>query len=51
MLEDIIGADVIIDDILQWCSTIEEHDQRLRSFATREGVYLNLGKEIFEDRS
>lgn len=35
---------------LKWGSTIEEHDQRLRSFATREGVYLKLGIEIFEVR-
>lgn len=35
---------------LKWGSTIEEHDQRLRCFVTRERVYLKLGQEIFEVR-
>ena len=30
MIEDIEGAEVIIDDILIWGSTLEEHDQRLK---------------------
>lgn len=35
---------------LKWGSTIEEHDQRLRCFVTRERVYLKLSQEIFEVR-
>ena len=30
MIEDIEGAEVIMDDILVWGTTIEEHDQRLK---------------------
>lgn len=35
---------------LKWGSAIEEHDQRLCCFVTRERVYVKLGKEIFEVR-
>lgn len=49
MLEDITGAEVIIDDILVWGSTIEEHDQRLRKVLQRAKEYnLKLGKEKCE---
>ena len=30
MIEDITGAEVIVDDILIWRTTLEEHDQRLK---------------------
>ena len=30
MLEDIIGAEVIADDILVWGTTVEEHDKRFK---------------------
>ena len=30
MLEDIPGVEVIVDDILVWGSTIQEHDERLK---------------------
>ena len=30
MLEDIIGAEVIVDDILVWGTTVEEHDKRVK---------------------
>ena len=29
MFEDIEGVEVIVDDILVWGSTVEEHDARL----------------------
>ena len=29
MLEDVPGVEVIVDDILVWGSTIQEHDERL----------------------
>lgn len=51
MLEDITGAEVIIDDILVWGSTIEEHDQRLRKVLQRAKEYnLKLSKEKCEVR-
>lgn len=46
MLKDIIGAEVIIYDILVWGSTIEEHDQRLRTVLQRAKEYnLKLNKK------
>lgn len=46
MLEDITGAEVMIDDILVWGSTIEEHDRRLRKVLQRVKEYnLKLSKK------
>lgn len=46
MLEDITGAEVMIDDILVWGSTIEEHDHRLRKVLQRVKEYnLKLSKK------
>ncbi|XP_048751787.2 uncharacterized protein K02A2.6-like [Ostrea edulis] len=51
MLEDISGAEVIIDDILVWGSSIEEHDQRLRRVLQRAKEYnLKLSKQKCEVR-
>ncbi|XP_062594195.1 uncharacterized protein K02A2.6-like [Saccostrea cucullata] len=51
MLEDITGAEVIIDDILVWGSSIEEHDQRLRQVLQRAKEYhLKLSRQKCEVR-
>ena len=35
LMEDIEGAEVIVDDILIWGATIQEHDERLRKVLDR----------------
>ena len=51
MLEDINGAEVIIDDILVWGSSVEEHDQRLRRVLNRAKEYnLKLSRQKCEER-
>ena len=46
MLERITGADAIVDDILVWGSTVEEHDKRLRQVLERAQAYnLRLNKK------
>ena len=47
MVLDIEGAEAIIDDILVWGATQEEHDQRLKRVLDRSKEYnlkLNRGK-------
>jgi hypothetical protein len=39
MVEDIEGAEVIVDDILVWGRTLREHDQRLRKVLNRTREY------------
>ena len=39
MIEDIEGAEVIMDDILIWGSTLEEHDQRLKKVLDKARKY------------
>ena len=39
MIEDIEGAEVIMDDILVWGTTIEEHDRRLKKVLDKARKY------------
>lgn len=39
MIEDIEGAEVIMDDILVWGNTLEEHDQRLKKVLDKARKY------------
>lgn len=46
MIEDIEGAEVIVDDILVWGATVEEHDERLKRVLEKVKQYnLKLGQE------
>ena len=51
MVEDIEGAEVIVDDILVWGRTLKEHDQRLQKVLNRTREYnLKLSSEKCEFR-
>ena len=51
MIEDIEGAEVIMDDILIWGRTLEEHDRRLKQVLDKAQKYnLKLSKNKFEFR-
>ena len=46
MFEDVEGVEVIVDDILVWGSTVEEHDRRLELVLERaQQQNLKLNKE------
>ena len=40
MVEDIPGVEVIVDDILVWGSTVEEHDERLQMTLDRISITI-----------
>ena len=47
LFEDVEGAECIVDDILVWGETIEQHNQRLRNVLKRvkqSGIKLNRSK-------
>lgn len=51
MVEDIDGAEVIVDDILVWGETLKEHDERLKKVLERAKDYnLKLSSEKCEFR-
>ena len=51
MIEDIEGAEVIMDDILIWGRTLEEHDRRLKQVLDKARKYnLKLSKNKCEFR-
>ncbi|XP_056016955.1 uncharacterized protein K02A2.6-like [Ostrea edulis] len=51
MVEDIEGAEVIVDDILIWGRTLKEHDQRLKKVLNRTREYnLKLSADKCEFR-
>ena len=51
MIEDIEGAEVVMDDILIWGRTLEEHDRRLKQVLDKaRKYYLKLSKNKCEFR-
>ena len=50
MIEDIEGAEVIMDDILVWGTTIEEHDRRLKIVLDKARKYPQIKRNFVRNK-